>query len=217
MNDFGKIHLADPSFQPQHSGKCDLLLKISPFRFSYTVIDQGKDQVKFLADDSLTDGFLGLQQAFQNEPLFNSHFHKIKISYETFRFTFIPASLYHEKNLADYAQFIEGAISDLIVSDIRGAQVKNIFAACEELRNMLSQKFPGYKLTSSAAPLIDAVMKLYGGSGKQLFLNFNTETHLVLPKCAILPLWIYKPCLFKVCPLNPPASRKRPLRCWTSS
>lgn len=176
MNDFGKIQLTDPGFQPQHSGKCDLLLKISPFRFSYAVIDQGQDQIKVLFDDAVTDGLSDLQQIFQNELLFNSHFHKVKVLFETSSFTLIPASLYNEANLTDYAQFIEGAISDLIVSDIRGAQVKSIFAAGEELRNMLRGKFSGYKITSSAAPLIDAVMKFYGGNGKQLFLNFNTDS-----------------------------------------
>lgn len=174
MNDFGKIHLTDPGFQQQHSGKCDLLLKITPSRVSYAVIDQGQDQIKVLFDDEIVSGLSNLKQLFLNEPLFNSHFHKVKISVETCKFTFIPASLYNEANLTDYAQFIEGVISNLFVSDIRGPQVKNIFAVDEGIRNLLIEKFSGHKLTSSAAPLIDAVMKFYAESESLLFLHFNS-------------------------------------------
>src|SRR5690606_39268939 len=172
MNDPGKIHLIDPGFQPQHSGKCDLLLSISPSRFSYAVIDQAQDVIKVLSDDTAAN-IDEIETLLQTETIFNTHFHKIKVSLETSRFTFIPEALFDENNIADYAQFIQANISDLIVSDIRSAQVKNIFAADPRLKDILYRKFPGCKLTSPASTLIETALKFYSSKEKQLFLNFH--------------------------------------------
>jgi hypothetical protein len=167
-----KTHLIDPNFQSQHSGKCDLLLRITSSRFSYAVVDQAQDQLKALCDIDI-EGFEGLEEALGSDILLNFDFHKVKIATETSKFTFIPSLAYSEQNLKEYAHFIKGNPAELSVTDIRIPQIKNITSFDPTLQRMLDKKFISYKLFSSANPLIESGMKLYSGTENQLLLNFN--------------------------------------------
>jgi len=42
--------IQDPSFQTQHSGKCDLLLELLPSACHYAVLDIGQDQLKIVGE-----------------------------------------------------------------------------------------------------------------------------------------------------------------------
>jgi hypothetical protein len=42
--------IQDPSFQTQHSGKCDLLIELLPQACRYAVLDIGQDHLKLVAE-----------------------------------------------------------------------------------------------------------------------------------------------------------------------
>src|SRR4051812_36528729 len=112
-----KIHLTEHNFQSQHSGKCNLLIKISKQRLSYAIVDQGNDQLKALFDSPVGDPN-EIKTLIQNDPFLKFHFHKIKISVEPSKFTFIPREIYSEPDVDSYSLFIQpGAHSDVLVKD----------------------------------------------------------------------------------------------------
>ena len=172
----GKIHLIDKNFQSQHSGKCNLLLRISPNRFSYAIIDQGNDQLKVLFDSPVDEGLSNLKTFIHGDYLLRFHFHRIKISVESSEFTFIPRDIYSESELHYYALFINpGANSDIAVSDIRSAKIRNINAIDKHLRAVLDSSFNRPAIFNQANSFIEAAFRLYRNTaGAILLLQFNT-------------------------------------------
>jgi hypothetical protein len=174
MNGIGKTQLIDDHFQSQHSGKCDLLLQLTSSRISYALFDKARDTIKAVFDAPITQendlrGFL------TNDPLLNAHFHKVKISLQTFKFTFVPSDVYDEGSLNHYNKFIQAAPSTLSVSHILTQEIENIAAFDAETKSTLDSKFQHYCSVSSANPLIEAAAKIYNDS-KQLILNFTDNS-----------------------------------------
>ena len=168
-----QTQIIDPNFQTQHSGKCDLLIKISGARFSYAVVDQAQDQLKALGDIATENTIESLDGLLEIEHFFGFDFHRVKIATETSKFTFIPATMYSESNLPEYALFLKGHPSELTVSDIRLPQIKNVAGFDAKIQESLSTKFSSYKMFGSANPLIEGTMKIYAGTAPRLVLNFG--------------------------------------------
>ncbi len=178
------IRLIDEHFESQHSGKCDLLIQVNATYISYAIIDKGQDQLRVLCQTTLNgeDGnklsvIEGIDQLLQTESHLKYHFRKIKISVETFKFTFIPSELYINSDLPDYTKFIQSiSETDVLVTDIKSAQIKNVIAIPADLKNKLNSSFYEVYLFNQANSFIEGAKNLHNPSvHSQLFLNFSTE------------------------------------------
>jgi hypothetical protein len=169
-----KIHLTEQNFQSQHSGKCNLLIRISNQRLSYAIVDQGNDQLKVLFDSPVKKDPDAIKILMQQDHFLKFHFHKIKISVETSKFTFIPKEVYAEPDVDSYALFIHpGTQSDVLVKDIRSAKVKNIVAIDKHLKEFLTVFFTRPNIFNQANPLIESALKVYRNANTTLLLQFN--------------------------------------------
>ncbi len=179
------IRLIDEHFESQHSGKCDLLIQINAAYISYAIIDKGQDQLRVLCQTALNgkdaqlSALENIDNLLQTEPHLKYHFRKIKISLETFKFTFIPSELYTDSSLADYAKFIQPVNeADILLTDIKAAQSKNIIAVPAELQHKLRSCFHEVHLFSQADSFIEGAKNIHNTSSlaSQLFLNINETT-----------------------------------------
>lgn len=181
MND--QLHPIDSSFQSQHSGKCDLLIHISSTSIAFAIIDIVQDQLKVLFESPLSyDGDKAsvlerLDNMLESDRRLKFHYRKIKISVDTFKFTFIPQEIYSENYFKDYVKFISpNLISDVCVNDIKAGSIKNIFAIDAYLQYELGSRFKKPSIFSQATPFIEGIAKISNNETyEQLFINMQPE------------------------------------------
>ena len=173
-----KIHLVDQDFLPKHSEKCNLLVRISDEKLSYSVLNQNDKQLKALVETAINPTLQGLKAAIAMEPLLQASYKKVKISIETSKFTFIPAEIYSEVDLASYAIFTYPlAKSTILVRSILSAGIKNISAIDEGLLDYLLAYFNDPLIVNQVNPLTEAALHLYPKSRQnRLFLQFNNSS-----------------------------------------
>ena len=152
------VQLTDPSFQTQHSGKCDLHIEILPKEIRFAVVDKGQDQLKVLYVAEITSyDALKIATVIDAEPVLAYHFRKVKIGFHTPKFTFIPDELFQKEQVGEYAKFFSFDESDLIVTDhIRSAKCVTIFAIPAELVELFQKKFHQPQFYHAANPSIEA-------------------------------------------------------------
>jgi hypothetical protein len=152
------VQLTDPSFQTQHSGKCDLHVEILPKEIRFAVVDKGQDQLKVLYVAEITSfDVQEIAALIDAEPVLTYHFRKVKIGFHTSKFTFIPDELFQQEHVGEYAKFFSSDESDLIATDhIRSAKCVTIFAIPGELVALFQQKFHQPQFYHAANPTIEA-------------------------------------------------------------
>ncbi len=177
-----KIHLTDQNFNPKHSEKCDLLIRIYPKRLSYAVIDQSNDQLKVLFDFPGEGGLKALKNSLAQDPVLKFKYHQVKVAVLTSKFTFIPTEIYSDTDLDSYALFAYPAIdSDVLVKEITAAKTKNISAVDKNLRKYLISNFTDPVIFNQASPLIESSLKFYHNTpNTSLILQINSNSFEVL-------------------------------------
>src|SRR5690606_11568436 len=98
------LYLSDDEIQSQLAAKCNLLVHIGFRIFQFAVVDTVRDQVKLLAEyelprvSDIKDLIRAIESLPESSRLFRYSFNKVKISYDTFHYTFIPEELYAEED-----------------------------------------------------------------------------------------------------------------------
>jgi hypothetical protein len=172
MNNIGTIHLKDNNFDLSQAESSELLIKVSPKRLSYAIINAEK-QVVALYDSALQLSVTEtIDELLSENDYLKQQFKTVKIQTENFQFTFIPDELYSEENHSIYKSLFAKTPSDkMAVSHIRKAGITNAFSLQEELTETLVETFPEAKMYTQAEPLIDGIM--YNYQGEKLILQFN--------------------------------------------
>ncbi|MGB4775759.1 MAG: DUF3822 family protein [Daejeonella sp.] len=177
------IYLIDENFQSQHSGKCDLLIQINADSIFYAIVDKGQDQLRVLVQADFNDNTPKasvidvIDKLLQTEAHLKYYFRKVKISVQTFKFTFIPAELYIADNIPDYAKFIKPAMeTDVIVNDIKSFHIKNAFLIPTNLQNKLNSGFHKPQILSQANSFIEGARKIHSDTSNELFLNIQSKS-----------------------------------------
>ncbi|MEY3678108.1 MAG: hypothetical protein RI924_249 [Bacteroidota bacterium] len=155
------LQLSDPSFQTQHSGKCDLLVEILPDALQFAVIDKGQDQLKILyrIEDfsAATEKFSELTSL---APALNHHYRKVKIAVKSQKFTLIPEDLFDKTLLGEYAKFITQDEQDRVFyNHIRAAKCMVVFTLPGNLVELLNTQFHEPQFFHAAITNIEAGMK----------------------------------------------------------
>jgi len=162
------LHLVDDEFQSQTAAKCDLLIHIGIETVQYTIIDKVRDELKALVEyelSSISNQF-DLIEAIEGLPECNKEFkypfNKIKISIDTYQFTFIPDELYHPGNDLLYAKFIKNTQhTDTLCNPIPVAKIKNILGIHSDLHLALKSIFHKPKIYGQASTFIHGILKNY--------------------------------------------------------
>lgn len=177
------LHLVDNSLQSQTAAKCDLLIHIGIGKLQYAIIDKVRDELKALAEyelpeiSNLADLMLAIERLPETKREFTYPFSKIRISFDSYKFTFIPEELYENENEQEYAKFINPSASDLILTNrIRTAKIRNIFAIDSNFNNALNHIFHKPRIYSQASSFIEGIKKTNPDrNGICLFIDFHGD------------------------------------------
>ena len=130
-------YLRDKDFRFDQSEDCELLIKVSPKRFSFAILDRLDNKVHALYHSELLQSADEIiEEVNTDSHYFNQTFKNVKIASETFNFTFIPDSFFNSDDLEVYQNLVPQQLnSQLSVSSIKAAGVKSIFRSSEGRRN----------------------------------------------------------------------------------
>jgi hypothetical protein len=162
------LHLVDDEFQSQNAAKCDLLIHIGIESFQYAIIDKVRDELKALVEYELPNisNQGDLIQAIENlsecTKEFKYTFNKVKISIDSYQFTFIPDEFYQSGNDEEYAKFITNKQESVILCNpIPFAKIKNIIAINSDLHLALNSIFQQPKIYGQASSFIQGILKSF--------------------------------------------------------
>lgn len=161
------FYLSDDEVQSQLAAKCNLLVHIGLETFQYAVIDAVRDQLKVLAEfeipklNSPGDLIKEIENLPESNKLFKYSFNKIKVSFDTFNYTFVPSELYLREDESMYGKFIgNGQDSVLLVNHIRSADIKNIIALDSEMNTAVNRIFRNPKIFNQASSFVEGIRKM---------------------------------------------------------
>ena len=177
------LHLVDNSLQSQTAAKCDLLIHIGIGKLQYAIIDKVRDELKALAEyelagiSNLADLMFAIERLPETKLEFKYPYSKIKVSFDSYKFTFIPEELYENENEQEYAKFINPSASDLILTNrIRTSKIRNIFAVDANFNNALNHIFHKPRIYSQASSFIEGIKKTNPDrNGICLFVDFHGD------------------------------------------
>ena len=178
-------HFIDKHFQPQHAGKCDLLIEINPARISYAIVDQVNGHLQVLFNTSLLRKNGRIAMLDQLNELVNTkqelkfHFRKTKVSLQTFKFTFIPKELFNQSLIQEYTKFVnpDSVESDSVqVCDMKSLGIKSLIVLDQAIKTYTAQQFNRPLFFSQAHPFIVGIDKIITTEGIFLALNIQSET-----------------------------------------
>ncbi len=175
------LHLVDNSLQSQTAAKCDLLIHIGTSKLQYAIIDKVRDELKALAEyvlpeiSNLNDLIFAIEKLPECKREFKYPFNKIRVSFDSHKFTFIPEELYENEKEQEYSKYINPSTSDLILTNrIRSAKIKNIFAIDTIFNAGLNQIFHKPRIYSQATSFIEGIKKTNPDrNGTCLFIDFH--------------------------------------------
>lgn len=162
------LHLVDDGFQSQTAAKCDLLIHIGIETLQYAIIDKVRDELTVLAEyklpaiHNLNDLIRTVEELPESSREFKYPYNKIRISFDSYKFTFIPEALYENEYDQEYAKFINQSSADLVLTNtIYSANIKNLFAINSNFLTSLNQIFQNPRIFNQASPFIEGIKKNY--------------------------------------------------------
>jgi hypothetical protein len=177
------LHLVDDEFQSQTAAKCDLLIHIGVETIQYTIIDKFREELKALVEYELpvisnqSDLIKAIEGLSECNKEFKYPFNKIKISIDTYQFTFIPDDLYQPDNDQEYAKFIHNTEHSVILCNpIPAAKIKNIIAIHSDLHLALNRIFHHPKIYGQASTFIQGILKNFKQNTEQsLYIDIHQK------------------------------------------
>ncbi len=175
------LYLSNGEVQSQLATKCNLLVHIGSDTLRYAIVDSVRDEVKVLAEydngktASVTDLVKAIESLPESTKQFKYSFNKVKVSYDTFNYTFIPAELYAQDDVEVYAKFI--SIEDnaeVLVTNVRTADLKNVSTIDSRLHQSISRIFHNPKIFNQASSFLEGTKKNLGRDQESaLFIDFS--------------------------------------------
>lgn len=142
------------------------MVHIGPETFQYVIIDHVQNQVKVLAEFELeqanntTELIKAIEALPESKKQFKYSFNIVKISFDSFDYTFIPADLYVEEDRHDYSKFLSFAgTKEILVNNIPSVEIKNVVAIEPALKDALQRIFQNPKIYNQASPFLEGIQK----------------------------------------------------------
>jgi hypothetical protein len=160
------LQLIDNTLQSQTAAKCDLLIHIGTRKLQYAVIDKVRDELKAIAEyelpeiNSLSDLLFAIDRLPETKREFKYPFNKIKVSFDSYKYTFIPEELFETENEHEYSKFINPLVTDLILANrLKSVKIRNIFAIDTNFNAALSHIFHKPLIFNQASSFIEGIKR----------------------------------------------------------
>lgn len=174
------MHLIDDDFESQNAAKCDLLIHLGIESIQYAIIDKVRDELKALVEYELIGEnspkaiIAAVNSLPECEKEFRYPFNKIKISFDSYHYTFIPQALFQEGNEHEYAKFIESTDENALISKaISAAKIQNISKINLDLYKNLKNIFGEAIVLNQANPFLQSILKNYSEKDACLFIDLG--------------------------------------------
>ncbi|MGV3686878.1 MAG: DUF3822 family protein [Daejeonella sp.] len=175
------LYLSTSEVQSQLAVKCNLLVHIGMDTIRYAITDAFGTDLQVLAEydtgkpESPSELIKVIESLPESSKQFKYSFNKVKVSYDTFNYTFIPADLYEQDDEEVYAKFIRSEENtEVLVTNIRTADIKNVSAIDSKLHQSISRIFHNPKIFNQASPFVEGTKKTLGTDrDSALFIDFS--------------------------------------------
>ncbi|WP_411273737.1 DUF3822 family protein [Daejeonella sp.] len=158
------LYLSDDEIQSQLAAKYDLLVHIGLDTLQYAIIDSIKQETKVLAEFEIptlattTELIKAVEELPESNRQFRYTFNKVKVSFTTLNYTFIPAPLYLESDHQDYGKYLNlDNNGELLVNTISSAEIKNVLAIPSEFKTALQKIFQKPSIYSQATAFLEGI------------------------------------------------------------
>lgn len=177
-----KEEVREEGFKLLSPEKYDLSIEFGTGHVSYAVFDPvsrflkmaGKLQFEFSEKkDSYALLFSELQSAAE---VIRQGFHSVYLTWNRAGATLVPASFYSEQNKEELLRFNlpVNENSRVIAEDVRGADIKVIYAMPEPMKLFFDAHLSNHKLKHIATSLIETVLASSSKNEKKALLNINS-------------------------------------------
>jgi hypothetical protein len=160
------LYFSEDDIQSQLAAKYDLLVNISPETFQYAIIDSVLHECKTLVEfeipplSTISDLIKAVENLPESHRQFRFAFNKVKISFTSSNYTFIPESLYLEADQQDYGKYLDLTdASELLVNTISSADIKNVISIDSHLKTALEGIFQKPRIYNQTVPFLEGVQK----------------------------------------------------------
>jgi hypothetical protein len=169
-----KIILSVPDFEETLVKEYNLNIEVSINSFNYAITDPQGKSVKSVAH------IPSLIYNYVNGSILQNSFNKVKISILTQKFTFIPLSIYQDKDLETYSTYLKPTVIEkVLVKKIASEDLAIIYALPKLQIDKLENLFPTAAIFPQFLPLIAALNFGYQQINfSQLFINFKSDGFL---------------------------------------
>ncbi|MEJ6979398.1 DUF3822 family protein [Pedobacter sp. P351] len=176
MNDFGIVHLKDEKFDTSQ-GDMQLLIKITPRRISYAIIDARDNSLVVLHDSPISDSIENsLNDLSRDNEDFQLTFTAVKASVHTPNFTLIPTKYFTFDNMPEYEKLMQAnGKSKTFISSINSDTIKCIKALNVQTTTPIINTLSGVRLFSQIEPLVEMGLKMGDTNPNKLLLQFGVD------------------------------------------
>ena len=178
MNDFGIVHLKDERFDSTQTREMQLLIKITPQRISYAIINGIDNSLVVLYDSPVKDSIdAALDDLLATISELKSGFAKVKVSVQTPHFTLLPTQYFIITDLPEYEKLIQaGRDTKTFISSINKDSIKCVIALKVKDIMPITSTFPDARLFSQVEPLAEIGLRLRDTNAHKLLLQFNDQS-----------------------------------------
>jgi hypothetical protein len=169
-----KLILSVPDFEETLVKEYNLNIEVSANSFNYAITDSSSKSVKSIAH------IPSQIYNYVNGSVLQNSFSKVKISVLSQKFTFIPLSIYQEKDLEIYSSYIKPTVNEKIfVQRVESEELVVIYGLPKLQIDKLENLFPTAQIFPQFLPQIAALNFGYKEINfSQLFLNFKSDGYL---------------------------------------
>ena len=149
------------SISKEEAEKSDLLLHLGLTNACFAIVNGESNQVKMIADVNVkADSESALRDLVQEFNYLTFNYQTVKISFDTFNFTFVPQSLYENSMIPEYGKLVHSPDTDfIIINRIPAAALVNVIAARRSFHKALQDMFYQPKIYGQVSPFLNGARR----------------------------------------------------------
>jgi len=144
---------------------------------SFCIVD-ANSQVKMIGEVSYgVQDAMGVEKLIADFAILTFQFEEVKVSFDTFKFTFIPLIHYNSAFLNEYGRFVNPEEQESIaLNRIPTAAVANVFAINTDFQQALLEKFQHPRVFTQVSPFLNGARRISQANAiYNVFVNIKSS------------------------------------------
>lgn len=163
------------SLNPEEAAMSTLLIHFGLKDTSFCVVD-ANNQVKMIAEVSTpVHDEAELEELLASFDILSLQFEEVKVSFDTYKFTFIPLIHYNSAFLDEYGRFVNPDEEESIaLNRIPAAAVANVFAINARFHQAILGRFQHPKIFTQVSPFLNGARRISQANAVNVFINVKS-------------------------------------------